>query len=195
MAIATYPPVNNLTLNPVRNRRHGKRRPGKETADGLSRELTFSSRIKSLSVRNAFKSMFERKSQNEDAGPFPGQNTQDQPGLARAQTTRTSSWVQPNHIQVLERSQEEWISHGFSFPLPTEPSTSDPRESTNTNLTRKKLPPSFSTSHVVQISGVRGRAYAENAEVSYRIIVEWSPLDHSQEPIRRDSFDESKKPK
>lgn len=92
-----------------------------------------------------------------------------------------------------ESNKEEWTSHNFSFPLPAELTGKPFRDSQVTSATempKKKLPPSFSTSHIVHISGIRGRAYAENAEVSYRIIVEWSPLHRVQEVLVRDSSDE-----
>ncbi|KZS96224.1 hypothetical protein SISNIDRAFT_536438 [Sistotremastrum niveocremeum HHB9708] len=56
-----------------------------------------------------------------------------------------------------------WQEHSFSFPLPT---TSD-----------KQMPPSFSSSSLVTGHGIRARAYAENAEVSFKVVATW----HSEE--------------
>jgi len=190
MAIATYPPSSNIGTNPDRNRKFGRMQSKGDATGAIRRELTFGGRIKSLSLRNPFKSMFERRNQNEGEEPFTGQNAQFQAEVTRVQSSLTS-WERPTSIQVSEAYPQEWISHGFSFPLPTEPLNNESRKSSTTSMTQKRLPPSFSTSHLVEISGIRGRAYAENAEVSYRIIVEWNPLDHMQEP-NRDSINENR---
>jgi hypothetical protein len=206
MAIATYPPPVHPPLTPVRSRRQGRRPPvrnagaTREGARALNGGHSLTQRFKPLSLRNTIRNIFEKRSQNEDASPLSEKDGPffDKSDLARAQTTRTS-WIPPAPIQPPEPAKIEWSSHGFSFPLPTEPPIQDNRISrmtaTTAGIVAKKLPPSFSTSHVVQVSGVRGRAYAENAEVSYRVVVEWSLLNPPIQESPRDSFEDTKRPK
>ncbi|EPQ52132.1 hypothetical protein GLOTRDRAFT_80307 [Gloeophyllum trabeum ATCC 11539] len=58
------------------------------------------------------------------------------------------------------------IPFNFELPSPTRPG--------------EELPPTFSSS-VLMEGGVRSRAQAENAEVSYRVVALWEAMDHSED--------------
>ncbi|KAA1472559.1 hypothetical protein DENSPDRAFT_778464 [Dentipellis sp. KUC8613] len=58
-------------------------------------------------------------------------------------------------------------AHSFTFDIP------------RGERPGEEMPPTFSSSSVSE-GGVRGRAYAERAEVSYKIIAIWEPQDESE---------------
>ncbi|KLO19399.1 hypothetical protein SCHPADRAFT_865315 [Schizopora paradoxa] len=78
-------------------------------------------------------------------------------------SSSTVSWTSASSV---DSSASAAKTFNFSFELPRSDRAGD------------ELPPTFSSSNIVS-AGVRGRVYAENADVRYRISAVWEALDGS----------------
>src|ERR1700761_9711984 len=149
MAIATYPnpdPIPSPRHKPVRRPQRARTR-----VDSLRNTLRLPL---GLSITKRF---FNRKPKSKDGNTI-SENLHQKVDLINGREARKSTSNIPDKLIPFplsstssSPSEAAWQSYNFSFPLPSHES--------------QKMPPSFSCSNIVDVAGIRGRAYAENAEV------------------------------